>query len=110
MRQKRMLPRFFDKIAQHVFADFEVCDYSVFHRAHDFDSRRRQIRHFLGFQADCERAARLGVNRNKARLIHDNATTFYVNENVCRSQVDADCGGENARNFLNHDFPKKRFR
>ena len=85
-----------DEIIQHLFCDFEICDYSVLHRLDRDDVSWRSPQHLLRFFAHGLNFVGVLVERHNRGLIHYDPLASRVNQCVGSSQVDCKVAGKNA--------------
>ena len=85
-----------DEVIQHLFCDFEICDYSIFHRLDRDDVPRRSSQHLFGFFAHGLNFVGVLVEGHNRGLIHDDPLASRVNQCVGSSQVDRKIAGKNA--------------
>ncbi len=93
-----------DEVLQHFFADAEVGDDAILHRADGVDVARGTAQHALGLGADSHDAFLIAVaaNGDHRRLVQDDAAIAHVNKGIGSAQVDRQIAGKHATQFLEH--------
>src|SRR5690606_31984608 len=102
--QEAIFMHLVDEVLEHFFADAEVGDHPILHRADGIDVARRTTEHALGFGAHCNHtfliaAAANGYDRGFVK--HD-AAFAHINQGIGCAQVDREIAGKHATQFLEH--------
>src|SRR5688572_14273782 len=92
-----------DKMTEHRLSNLEICDDAVFHWPDGHNIAGGAAQHAFGLFPDGQNVGGACLNGNYGGFSQYNALVTYIDQRVCRSQIDTDIVGKQALNLREHE-------